>query len=102
MKQVVCEICGESFNMGHNGSVYGCDVCAGVIRDKDGEMSIPYNLINLQLPNGVSIVPDNSGVIDEYVLVFDGDDLDYDSDIVKLAKSVVAKYDTTNWADAWR
>ena len=100
MKQAVCEICGESFNMGYNGSVYGCDDCAGVIRDDSGEMSIPYNLINLELPTGVSIVPDSSGAIDEYVLVFDCDDLDYESDIVKLAKSVVAKYDTTNWN--WR
>lgn len=99
MNRVVCEICGESFVMGYNGSIYGCDVCAGVIRDKDGEMSIPYNLINPQLPSGVRIVPDSSGVV-EYVLVFEDDDLDYDSDVVKLAKSVVAKYDTTNWN--WR
>lgn len=31
-----CPKCGQTFEIGYNGTVDGCDTCAGVQRDRDG------------------------------------------------------------------
>jgi len=95
-----CKLCGRTFKMGYNGSVYGCDECAGVVRDEDGNMSVPYNLINNELPDGVVLIPDEFGD-HEYVLRFYDDDVQYDDPIVKQAMEVVARYQSTDWEDGF-
>lgn len=96
-----CKLCGHDFEMGYDGSVYGCDECAGVIRDEFGYMSIPFNLINSELPDGVVIIPDEFGE-HEYVLQFYDDNVKYGDPIVKQAMKVVERYQSTDWKDSFR
>lgn len=37
----VCRLCGHAFELGHNGTVKGCDVCLGIQRDKNGYAWLP-------------------------------------------------------------
>lgn len=94
----ICEICGNKFDMGYNGSIYGCDECAGAFRNEDGEMSIPYNIVNNELPDGIELIPDPIGEY-EYVLRFYDESITYDDPLVKAAQNVVARYRNSEWLD---
>lgn len=97
----ICEICGNKFDMRYNGSIYGCDSCAGVVRNEDGEMSIPYNLVNNELPDGIELIPDPIGEY-EYVLRFYDESITYDDPRVEAAQNVVARYRNSEWLDHFR
>jgi hypothetical protein len=36
MKKVTCPKCNETYNLGYNGVIEGCDKCIGIKRDKQG------------------------------------------------------------------
>ena len=47
----ICQICGETFEMGYNGTVDGCDKCTGVKRDKYGYAWEKGGRVQTRVPN---------------------------------------------------
>lgn len=37
----ICPICNKGYQMGYTGTVNGCDVCLGIVRDADGYVYHP-------------------------------------------------------------
>jgi ribosomal protein L37AE/L43A len=54
MKNTVCPKCKKYFCLGVNGTIYGCDKCTGVKRDKGGYAWLPDEQEQIYEPIGGS------------------------------------------------